>query len=86
MKKKPITDREKWHLQKQEQIRGQLRTAKGRGIARWCFTCGWFVMRTEKPHNRVCRCPGDQLKFKGNECLGWKLDLDFKNRKASLVA
>lgn len=72
-------------LRKQERIRKQLRVSKGRGIAAWCFTCKWFVLRTEKPRNRVCRCPADQLRFRGSECLGWQLDPDVENRKASLV-
>jgi hypothetical protein len=73
-------------LQLEYQMREHLRAMHSPGIARWCFTCKWFVMREEKPHNRVCRCPADQLHFQGNECLGWKLDPNFRKRKASVVA
>jgi len=73
-------------LRKQERIRKQLRASHATGIARWCFTCGWFIMRMEKPHNRMCRCPADQLHFRGNECLGWKLDSNVETRKASVTA
>jgi len=38
-----------------------------------CHTCKWFILRKEKPRNRVCRCP-DELQVKGNTCLNWKLN------------
>lgn len=41
-----------------------------------CFTCHWFILRTEKPRNRVCRCPDDLEASKGGACLNWKLQDD----------
>ena len=48
-----------------------------------CFTCKWFVMRTEKPRNRVCRYPGD-LRVKGRLCLCWELEPDPEKRVGTM--
>lgn len=40
-----------------------------------CFTCRWFILRTEKPRNRVCRCPTD-LKVEKGQCMSWMLQTD----------
>jgi hypothetical protein len=48
-----------------------------------CFTCGWFIMRTEKPHNKACRYPND-LVTKGNRCLCWKFEVDPEKRGQGL--
>jgi hypothetical protein len=48
-----------------------------------CFTCGWFILRVEKPHNRACRYP-DELKTRGNQCLCWKLEEDAEKRSMGL--
>ena len=41
-----------------------------------CFTCHWFVLREEKPRNRVCRCPDELKATKSLACLNWKLQED----------
>jgi hypothetical protein len=48
-----------------------------------CFTCAWFIMRTEKPRNRACRFP-DALVVKGNRCLSWKFEEDPAKRGQGL--
>ena len=77
--------RDRW-IVLEEQMRQHLRGIHSRGIAKWCFTCGWFILRKEPPRNRVCRCPNHLLKFQGNECLGWRLDPEYQTRKASVIA
>jgi len=41
-----------------------------------CFTCRWFILREEKPRNRVCRCPDELKASKGGACLNWQLQED----------
>lgn len=41
-----------------------------------CFTCLWFVLREEKPHNRVCRFPGDLQASPGGACMSWQVQPD----------
>ena len=48
-------------------------------IPHTCFTCRWFVLREEKPRNRVCRYPGE-LKADGRKCLSWALQEDAAKR------
>lgn len=40
-----------------------------------CFTCKWFILRTEKPRNRVCKYP-DDLKVVKGMCVSWELQSD----------
>lgn len=42
------------------------------GLAKQCMNCAFFVYRTEKPRNWVCRCPDERMRFVGNTCLGFK--------------
>jgi hypothetical protein len=70
------------YLETQEKTREQFRHTYALGITRWCFTCKHFILRLERPRNRVCRCPPDQLHFKTlangtDECLGWELDPNY---------
>jgi hypothetical protein len=70
------------YLEAQEQVRERFRHTYALGIARWCFTCKWFILREERPRNRVCRCPPEQLHFRqlpsmADECLGWELDPNY---------
>lgn len=42
-----------------------------------CFTCKWFILRTEPPRNRACRLPDpDGPKVKGRMCISWELEED----------
>jgi len=62
-----------------EAVKKQVDKLKVSMVPHNCFTCGWFIMRTEKPRNRACRYP-TALKTKGNRCLCWKLELDVEKR------
>lgn len=44
-------------------------------VPRHCFTCRFFILRTEKPRNRVCRFEG-KLKVEKGQCLSWELEPD----------
>lgn len=44
-----------------------------------CFTCKHFILRKEKPRNRVCRYPGE-LVIKGKTCQCWSLEPNPRNR------
>jgi len=66
------------YLETQEGMREHFRHTYYEGVARWCFTCKWFIYREEKPRNWVCRCPNEQLKFGKtpmgcDECFGWQM-------------
>jgi len=42
------------------------------GLAQQCAQCKWFIYRTEKPRNYVCRAPNERMRFRGNVCLAWE--------------
>ena len=58
-----------------EAVEKRVTEIKRQLVPHTCFTCGWFIMRTEKPRNRACRCPVN-LVVKANRCLNWKLEED----------
>lgn len=48
-----------------------------------CFWCKWFILREEKPRNRVCRCP-TPIVIKNLRCQSWELEENPKNRVKAL--
>ena len=48
-------------------------------IPHTCYNCVSFVLRTEKPRNRVCRYP-KPLDVKGNQCMSFELQPDPEKR------
>ena len=56
-------------------IEKQVHEARLQMVPHNCHTCKWFILREEKPRNRMCRCP-DDLEVNGNTCLNWKIQPD----------
>ena len=71
----------------EQQVEEQLKKAlaeimpklKASLVPHTCYNCTWFVLRTEKPRNRVCRFP-TSLVVKGNQCMSFVLQPDPEKR------
>ena len=57
-------------------VDGRVAEIKRMMVPHHCFTCLHFVMREEKPHNRVCRCPDELDATPGGVCKNWVVQPD----------
>ena len=70
------TERTKIEALIREAVDSRVQELKRMMVPHHCFTCKWFILRKEKPRNRVCRCPDDLEATKGGMCKNWAVQND----------